>query len=254
MIPSSKSWFARFSIARFGCSLAGLALLAGCAAAPIREKSARQWFEEGQAQVARKRYDEAVEAFREAVKGYRDADLDAEIQIAMADAYFAKEEYPAAAEAYGGFLRLHVHSRRSDWAQYRIGLSWAKQMRGPDRSQEPARKAIAAFETLLRSYPRSAWLGPAQEEITVCRRLLAGHELYVGNFYFRTGRYAAAAGRFEVVVREYGDLGFAEEALYRLGRCYEQLHQAEKAAQLWEQLRRDFPQSRFVREIENQKG
>lgn len=252
----------------FGCAVSGLAVagLAGCATTPaVKEKSAREWFDEGQGKLAEKKkflslfevspsYDEAIEAFREASKGYRDADLDSQIQIALADAYFAKEDYPMAAEAYGEFLRLHAHNSRSDWAQYQIGMSHLKQVRGADRSQESALRALAAFEVLVRSYPRSAWVSKAQENVLACRRHIADHERYVGDFYYRTGGYAAAAGRYETIVRAYGDTGLADEALYQLGRCYIKLQQDEKAAQLFDQLRRDFPQSRFVKELDNQKG
>lgn len=252
----------------FGCSLAGLALtvLAGCATtAPVKERTAREWFDEGQAKLATKPkllslvevdppYDEAIESFREAAKGYRDADLDAQIQIALADTYFAKEDYPMAAEAYGEFLRLHAHNSRSDWAQYQIGMSHLNLVRGPDRSQDAARNALASFETLVRSYPRSPWVPKAGENVAVCRRHLADHERYVADFYYRTGGYAAAAGRYETIVRAYGDTGLADEALYQLGRCYLKLAQTDKAAQLFDQLRRDYPQSRFLKELDNQKG
>ena len=68
------------------------------------------------------------------------------------------------------------------------------------------------------------------------------------------GADRAAAGRYEVVLRDYADLGFADRALFDLANCYRRLGEEEKAAQLFEVLRRDFPQSRFIREIESAKG
>jgi len=248
-----------FTIRRYASTMTVLllaALLAGCAGSgsSVREKSAQEWYDEGATLVAKKKYDEALEAFRQASGGYRGAALDADIQVALADTYFLKEEYPAAVEAYSEFLRLHPHNTRADYAQFRIGLCWQKQMRGADRSQDPARKAAAAYEALLRGYPRSQLLEAGREGLTAARRRLAEHELNVADFYRRTGADRAAAGRYEVVLRDYADLGFADRVLFDLANCYRRLQEEEKAAQLFERLRRDFPESRFVREIESAKG
>ncbi len=238
-----------------GAVLAAL-LLAGCAGkgGTVREKTAQEWYDQGALLAAREKYDEALTAFKEAAKGYRNADLDVDIQISLADAYFNKEEYPAAVEAYTEFLRLHAHNPRADYAQFRVATSWQKLMGGPDRSPEPARKAQAAFDALLRAYPRSALLESARAGLVAVRRRLAEHELYVADFYRRTGKQRAAAGRYEVVLREFADTGYADQALYRLGNCYRELHEQEKADQFHEQLRREYPQSRFVKDLDKSKG
>lgn len=232
------------------------ALLAGCSsnAGAVREKTSREWYDQGTQLAGKEKYDEALTAFKEAVKGYRDADLDADIQIALADAYFKKDEYPAAVEAYTEFLRLHPLSTRADYAQFRIALCWQKQIRTADRSPEPARKALAAFEALVRGYPRSALLEQARESIVTVRRRLAEHELYVADFYRRTEKYRAAAGRYELVLRDYADSGYADQVLYELGGCYREMREQEKAEQFYDQLRREYPQSRFVKDLDKSKG
>ena len=232
-------------------ALAAAALsVAGCAGQQTRERSAQELYEEGARLVVQKKYPEAIEAFREASRAYRDADLDADIQIALADAQFSNEEYPAAVEAYGEFLRLHPHHPRADYAQMRVALSWSRQMGDAEHSQGAAHKAVAAYEVLLRGYPRSSFLEEGRQGLVEARGRIAAHELSVGEFYMRRKAYRAAVGRFEVVLREYADLGLAESALYRLGRCYEQLLEPERAAQLFDQLRREYPQSRYLRELE----
>ena len=237
-------------------ALLAAVVLSGCAGAGqnAKEKTSQQWYEEGEQLAAQKKYDEALEAFREASRGYRNADLDADIQIALADAYFSKEEYPSAVEAYTEFLRLHPHNARADYAQHRIGLSWQKQMRGADRSQEAAHKAAAAYETLLRGYPRSSFLDEGREGLLAARRRLAEHELAVADFYQRTGKYQAAAGRYEVILRDYADLDYAERALFELAVCYRKLREDEKAERVYEQLRREYPESRYVMDLEDSRG
>jgi outer membrane protein assembly factor BamD len=232
------------------------ALLAGCAGSKgaVSEKTSQQWYDQGTGLAGKEKYDEALEAFKEAAKGYRGADLDADIQISLADAYFHKKEYPAAVEAYSEFLRLHPHNARADYVQYRIALSWQKQMRSADRSPEPAHKAQAAYEALLRSYPRSTLLEQGREGLVAARRRIAEHELYVADFYRRTEKYRAAVGRYELVLRDYADSGYADQVLYQLTGCYRKLRDQEKADQFAEQLRREYPQSRFVKDLDKSKG
>lgn len=245
-----------FSTAAIPAAALAVALLAGCAGAggAVREKTSQEWYDQGARLAESKKYDQALEAFREASKGYRGADLDADIQISLADAYFSKEEYPAAVEAYTEFLRLHPHSARADYAQFRVGLSWQSQMRSADRTPEPAIKALAAFDALLRGYPRSPLQEQAREGQSAARRRIAEHELAVADFYRRTEKYRAAAGRYELVLREYAEVGGADRVLYELGLCYRKLSEQEKADRLFEQLRRDYPQSRFVKELDTTKG
>ncbi|HEY5999861.1 MAG TPA: outer membrane protein assembly factor BamD [bacterium] len=235
-------------------AVVAILLAAGCATGKTGEKSSQELYEEGNRLAGKKSYPEAIDSYRAAARTYRGADLDAAIQIALADAQFKNEDYAAAAESYAEFLRMHPHNAQADYAQLRIGSSWSKQMCTADRSQAAAHKAVAAYEALLRGYPRSSLLDEGRKGLADARRRIAEHELSVARFYERRGSYRAAAGRYEVVLQEYGDLGFAEQSLYELGRCYERLQDGARAAQLFEQLRRDFPQSRYLKEIGDHKG
>jgi outer membrane protein assembly factor BamD len=127
-------------------------------------------------------------------------------------------------------------------------------MRSADRSPEPALKAAAAFEVLLRAYPRSPLLEQGRESLAAARRRVAEHEISVADFYRRTGKYRAAAGRYEIVLRDYSDPTLADRVLFELGVCYRSLREDDKARQLFEQLRREYPQSRFLRELDTTKG
>jgi outer membrane protein assembly factor BamD len=231
-----------------------IVLAAGCATGKTGEKSSQELYEEGNRLASKKSYPEAIDAFRAAARTYRGADLDAAIQVALADAQFKNEDYGAAAESYAEFLRMHPHNAQADYAQLRIALCWSKQMCSADRSQGAAHKAVDAYEALLRGYPRSTLLEEGRKGLAEARRRIAEHELSVAQFYERRGSWRAAAGRYEVVLGEYGDVGFAEQVLYALGRCYERLQDTERAAQLFEQLRRDFPQSRYLKELGDRKG
>ena len=57
-----------------------------------------------------------------------------------------------------------------------------------------------------------------------------------------------------MVLRDYADSGYADQALYQLAGCYRKLREQEKADQFSDQLRREYPQSRFVKDLDKSKG
>lgn len=236
-------------------ALSLLVLAWGCSTSGMKgsDKTSRDWYEEGMTRLAKKRYQGAAEAFQEASTLYRDAALDADIHMALGDTYFADKLYDQAIQAYREFLRLHPRNSRSDRAQFQIGMSYFKQLRGKDRSQEPTQLALEAFEKIVRNYPRSNLMGDAKEKIVFARRRLADHELYVGQYYMRTKAYQAALPRFDRVYHEYRDLGYGDDGLYYLGLCYLKLKQNEKAMEVWDRLQQDYPHSRHLKSVKSKR-
>lgn len=243
----------RLSIA---CAFVLMCMVSGCAGpgGGADDRTSRDWYEDGMRQMQKKRYQGAAESFREAATIYRDAALDADIQIALGDAYFRDGEYDAAVEAYREFLRVHPRNRLSDRAQFQIGMCYFMQMRGKDRSQEPTQNALVAFEKVVRNYPRSEMTAEAREKIVLCRKRLAEHDLYVGRYYLRTKSYMAAIPRFDKVYQEYRDLGYGDDALYYLGLCYRKLERSGKVREVWDLLIKDYPHSRYRKEITDKEG
>lgn len=237
-------------------ALALFLLSAGCSSSDLRagDKTSRHWYEEGMRLKEKKRYQAAAEAFQEAATLYRDAALDADIHMALGDVYFADKQYDLAVDTYREFLRLHPRNRNSAKAQYQIGMSYFRQMRGKDRSQEPTQFALEAFEKVVRNYVRSDLVGEAREKIVQCRRRLAEHELYIGQYYMRTKAYSAALPRFNKVYHEYSDLGYGDDALFFLGRCYMKLDEGDKAMEVWDRLKQDYPHSRYLKDIKDARG
>ena len=58
---------------------------------------------------------------------------------------------------------------------------------------------------------------------------MAGHEFYVGEFYFKNKHYKAAIVRFRTVVSNYPDVGLTEKALENIARCEVELAKEEAA-------------------------
>ncbi len=148
--------------------------------------------------------------------------------LRVADSYHKAERWDEAALAYSDFVRLHPRNEAVPYAIYNQGMVYFKQMLSVDRDPTYARKSAEAFIRLLRQFPNNEWSHKARPRLVEAQRRLAGHEMNVGEFYYRTGKYRAAAGRFKRVVTAYPDVGLYNQALARLQEC--RLRLAKKPA------------------------
>jgi outer membrane protein assembly factor BamD (BamD/ComL family) len=108
------------------------------------------------------------------------------------------------------------------------------------------RRAVQAFQQLLAEVPDSPYAPEARARLQEARRRLAEKELEVGLFYFRREEYAAASGRFAMVLREYAGLGLEGEALYYLGEVARTRGEQSEAAAAYYRVIAEFPDSPFA--------
>lgn len=207
-------------------------------------------------------FQQAEEAYKDeryliAVDRYRDIKnrfpysaraVDAELRIA--DAYFEQESYLEAESAYEIFKELHP-THKSDYVQYRIALSYYHQI--PDNSARDlsaAYRAIETFQTFLDKYPGSEFAGKAREYIQESRKKLAEHERYVADFYFQRMHYLSASYRYAALLQEFPNLGYDEEALFRLAKCYFQIRMFDNAKDALGRLLSKYPETGFKGEAQ----
>ncbi|RLA86336.1 MAG: hypothetical protein DRG31_00460 [Deltaproteobacteria bacterium] len=196
------------------------------------------------------RLEKAKEAFSRLV-GYfpEERDLVAKAELKMADCAFLRKEYSEAIERYTEFKKRYPFHPDVPYADFQIAMCHFKQMRPKDRDQEPTREALRAFEEVLQKYPDTIFAEKAHQKIALCKRRLAEHEIYVGKFYLRKGKYRAAFGRFLSAWQLKGS-GKEDEALYLLAVVSQKMGRYEEALKYLETLKEEFPSSRFVRKAE----
>jgi len=109
-------------------------------------------------------------------------------------------------------------------------------------------KALANFGYLVANYPPSLFTEKANEKIRVCRKQLADHEFYIGNFYYKKGKYQAAASRFEGLLGKFPKMPEEDKTLFLLGKSYLETDQAEKARETFTKIITEYPKSSYYKE------
>lgn len=195
-------------------------LLTGCSwFKTAEEKPALELATEGMEAFKGGKYDKAIELFQKIKDWYPFSKYAILAELKIADAHFNLEHYEEAAFAYEEFENLHPRNEAIPYVIYQIGQCYFVQIDTIDRDQTSSQKALDTFNRLIKQFPEDPYAARAKEHVKTCIQSLAGHEFYVGMFYYRTKHYQAALKRFETVLNKYPDVGLHYRALQYLARA-----------------------------------
>ncbi|MGH8069910.1 MAG: outer membrane protein assembly factor BamD [Candidatus Entotheonellia bacterium] len=218
----------------------------GCASSGAVRRSADEWFEAGQRELARGKYTKAEEAFSKFLEQHPQDRRRPEALLGLADAMYGDERYEEAKFQYRRFLELFPASPDAAKAQFNSAMCSFQRMKTIDRDQSTTQEAVQEFQRLIQFYPRSQYVAEAEEKLAESRERLAAYELYVGRFYYRQGAYPAAIGRFEGLLKGYPEVSFADEVFFLLGNAYERSNNSQAATSVFDELVKRYPQSRYA--------
>ncbi len=189
--------------------LAGL--LSGCGIIdyfylPPPEDTAQELFEAGNDAMREKDYVSASSYFAKLKDNFPFSPYAVEAELSLADCYFLDEEWLMASEAYKEFEQLHPRHDAIPYVLYNIGMSNLNGYPSIDRPATQIEEAYSYFQRLQESYPQTEYATVAKEKMRECRKLMAEHELFYADFYFRMERYTAALSRYQTIIDQYADV------------------------------------------------
>ncbi len=196
-------------------------LFSGCAwfEKSREDKPAQELIKEGMAEYEEGNYKDAIKSFEQLRDWYPFSKYAILAELKIADAYYNLESYADAVFAYEEFERLHPRNEAIPYVIYREGLCYFNRIDTIDRDQTNAVKALDIFQRLVKQFPSDPYSVMARTDIIKCYKSIAGHELYVGKFYYKAKKYKAALERFKRVVIRYPDVGTHQEALLYIANC-----------------------------------
>jgi outer membrane protein assembly factor BamD len=223
---------------------------------PILQLSAEESMSQGKAWLAKEKYAKARPYFTHAYEVEPNSATGREALLLAADTYYLEggsTNYVQAEAKYRDYLNRFPTSDQAAYVQFQIANSLAKRMERPDRDQAVTRKAYEAYQDLIRLYPTSEYAAQAQEQVEVVRTNLAEHEFMVGQFYLRYGAPRAAADRFDLLLKTYPRYAARDKVMYYLGLAYALSSNPEESQKAFDRLKKEFPQSPYVAEIQTPK-
>lgn len=206
-------------------------LLSGCALfedSRRMEKTAEQLAAEGASAFMREDYKDAVKAYTDLRDWYPFSRYAILAELKIADAHFHLEEYEQAVAAYEQFEKMHPRNEAVPYVINQVGMCWFNRIDTVDRDITPAKNALAQFKRVTEQFPDSEYAQKAPDLIQSCIDKIAGHELYVAQFYMKTKQYQAALKRFEYIVEFYPGTDQSQTALNLIPECAAKAQTAKK--------------------------
>ncbi len=208
-----------------------LSALAGCGSVnrPLAPASPEDQLRLAQLRYDRREYVEAIEL----AKGYIQfragaSDLD-EAHFLLGMCYVQRKEWPLAAGEFLIVVSDFSMSPRAGDAHYWLAMSYWRQARGPSFDQDYTRRAIAQWDRFLQLFPDHPKAEEGRATRLEGRNRLAEKALKNGNLYLVLKHWDPARYYFELVIKDYADTKWVEQARVGVAESYRGAYRFEEA-------------------------
>jgi outer membrane protein assembly factor BamD len=219
--------------------------------------SATKLYSEARDELSSGNYEKAIDYFEKLESRYPFGTYAQQAQMEVAYAHYKQGDQAQALAAVERFIKLHPNHPNVDYMYYLRGLINFNEQRGlldflgkqdlSERDPKATRDAFDSFKLLAERFPDSKYTKDALARMKYLVNALASYEVHVANYYYRRGAYLAAATRAQTAVKDYQDAPAIEEALYIMVRSYDALGMPELRDDADRVLKKNFPQSAFLR-------
>lgn len=241
--------------------------LAGCASVtdPTRDWTPERFYAEAKERMADGDWQAAIKHLETLEARYPYGRYAEQAQLEIAYAYYKDDEPALALAAADRFIRQHPTHPNVDYAYYLKGLVnfhgsknfvyWLLGVEDDlsDRDPKGARDSYNAFRELIERFPNSRYAHDASQRMAYLFDAQARYEVKVARFYFDRGAYVAAVNRCKQALENYPRTPATEDALGIQAMAYKRMGMERLMADTLRVLERNFPQSRYLAEIETVK-
>ena len=149
-------------------------------------------------------YGKALLHFKQLQSRFLYSRLAKEADLAIADIYFAQEEWDRAIKAYGSFFELYPRHSQNDRVLFRLALSYFHKLpTTEDRDLSLSKKTIFYFDRHIKLFPRSSFKSQTQEYRQKVLSLLARKQWMIARFHLNQGKPISALPYVLKLMREY---------------------------------------------------
>lgn len=202
---------------------------------PPAEDTAQEIYEAANEAMSEKNYVRAVELYNKLRDAYPFSPYTIDAELSLGDAYYLDEEYEIAAESYKDFEALHPRHEAIPYVLYQTGMSLMRQFRSVDRATTELQEAYDYFNRIVQQYPATPYAESAAENMLTCRKLIAEHELYIGDVFWNMKKYGPAWRRYEYVAENFKDVPEVAEHAEEKSVAAWHLYRSEEASAKREQ-------------------
>tara|TARA_E500000178_G_scaffold345175_1_gene394631 strand:- start:320 stop:1162 length:843 start_codon:yes stop_codon:yes gene_type:complete len=202
---------------------------------PPDEKESYKIYKEGLDAMEQGEFFFAAQKFSEAEKILPIVEHSAKALLMSSFCFYTINFHDDAISSLENFLRKYPADENIQYASYLIALSNYEQILDEKKDLEPLLKTKKIIEDYIKRYPENDYTLDLKFKLGLIQNQLAAKEIYIAKFYIKTQKWIPAINRLKVVINEYEETIFIEEALHRLVEIYYNLGligEAEKTAKI----------------------
>jgi outer membrane protein assembly factor BamD len=200
---------------KLSCLLLAAFVFASCKNSDLiqRGDSLEVAYEKAMAFYEKEDYSEAAEAFETVVQIARGTEYGQDAQFYLAESYYNDERYLLAASEYERFISLFPRVEQRQEAQFKEAYCYYKLSPRYKLDQEYTRTAIEKFQLYNSRFANSEKADEAGKYISEMRTKLAKKLYHSADLYLRTDRYEAAIIYYDLTIDKYPETKWAQRSL-----------------------------------------
>ena len=130
--------------------------------------------------------------------------------------YYLQNYYSEALSNLNRYLKTYPEDKNIPYAHFLIGICYYEMIEDEKRDIDPLLKAKDQFILIINNYPNTDFALDAKFKLDLIEDILASKEMYLARHYQKKNKWVAAINRYQIIVNEYDESIFVEEALHRL--------------------------------------
>ena len=171
----------------------------------------------------------AAKKFSEAEKILPVVEHSAKALLMSSFCYYTINFHEEAITSLEYFLKKYPADKNIQYATYLIALSNYEQILDEKKDIEPLLKTKKLIEEYVKKYPNTDYALDLKFKLGLIQNQLAAKEVYIAKYYIKTQKWIPAINRLKIVVNDYPETIFIEEALHRLVEIYYNLGLVDEA-------------------------
>ena len=176
-------------------------------------------FDDGLAFFEEEKYVKASQQFNIIVERASHTDLGDDALFFLAESYFLNEDYDLALIEFEKLVSRMGFSPYIEKSRWRICETLMLLSPNFYHDQDSSIKAITQIQEFLDDFPNSEYSKDADKLINELRTRLAEKNMETGKLYIKLKAYDSAMTSYEIVVNEYYDTKFFNDANMEIIRC-----------------------------------
>ena len=158
----------------------------------------------------------AAQKFLEAELLFPQSEWASKSALMAAYSFYLQNYYQEALSNLNRYLKTYPNDKDISYANYLIGICYYEMIEDEKRDIGPILKAKKQFEIIIDKYPNTDFALDAKFKLDLIQDILASKEMYLARHYQKKNNWIAAINRYQIILKEYDETIFVEEALHRL--------------------------------------